>query len=249
MEKSFPFALTFALIFFFSATLVLEKNLRDHPPTDQFLVPPPEYIEYFAFGFGESIADSIWLRWIQDSDNCQTYLKPVENLTVEPKPVEEKAHTYYDPRHKVCDNSWAFKMLDAVTKLAPRFKMPYVAGGISLSVLTEDYAGANVIFDRGIAAYPDDWNLAYRAAYHYLFDMKDKARAAELLNLASDHGAPYWVKSLAARLFSESGQLELGLRTLIAYRDSLVGDKGRKEIEERITALKRRLEMQPPESK
>ncbi len=186
--------------------------------TERFLYPPPELIEHFGFGFHESLADSFWLRWIQDSDTCQTYLKPVEFFDTDKKaPLD----TWVSPRHKNCDNSWAFKMLDAVTKLAPKFKMPYQAGAISLSVLTEDYEGASVIFDRGLAAYPNDWNIAYQAAYHEMFDKKNFARASELLVRAHSLGGPAWLPLLAARLVSKEGQIELGIRILENYRAGL----------------------------
>src|ERR1051326_909177 len=102
-------------------------------------------------------------------------------------------------------------MLDAVTKLAPKFAMPYVAGAITLSVLVEDYEGAKIIFDRGVEAYPDDWKILYRAAYHYLFDRHDNAHAAELLVRAQKAGGPSWLNFLAARLYSKEGQVQLGV--------------------------------------
>jgi hypothetical protein len=204
---------------------------------EKYLYPPPEYIEHFTFGFRESMADSFWLRWIQDSDNCQTYLQPVEHLN----PKIDSLDRTYSPRHKNCDNSWAYKMLDVVTKLAPKFKMPYLAGGISLSVLTEDYVGATIIFDRGLAAYPEDWSIAYRAAYHYLFDLKKPERAAELLIQAKANGAPSWLESLAARLYSEAGQIEMGISVLENYRKGVTEDQALKSIDKRISELRKKL--------
>lgn len=204
---------------------------------DKYLYPPPEKIELFTFGFSESMADSFWLRWIQDSDSCQTYLKPVEYFS----PSTNIDDRLYVPRYKNCDNSWAYKMLDVVTKLAPKFKMPYLAGGISLSVLTEDYAGATVIFERGLAAYPDDWSIAYRAAYHYLFDLKKPERAAELLIQAKANGAPSWLESLAARLYSESGQIEIGISVLENYRKGVTEEEALKSIDKRLSELRKKL--------
>lgn len=206
---------------------------------DRYLYPPPEYIEYFHFGFSESMADSFWLRWIQDSDTCQTYLKPVEHF----QPVIDLQSRTYNPRYKNCDNSWAFKMLDVVTKLAPRFRMPYLAGGISLSVLTEDYAGATVIFERGLKNYPEDWSLAYRAAYHYLFDLKDEKRAADLLLQAEKNGAPLWLKLLASRLYSQVGQIEMGISVLQSYKATLKDEESIKIIEKRIEGLKKQQQL------
>ncbi len=226
-----------ALIVSFGAAEITRHNSKRFE-SEKFLYPPPEHLEQFTFGFRESMADSFWLRWIQDSDNCQTYLKPIEKL--EPN-LDNKDDRLYSPRYKNCDNSWAFKMLDTVTKLAPKFKMPYLAGAISLSVLTEDYAGAGVIFERGLTAYPHDWSIAYRAAYHYLFDVKDLKKAAELLLIAGANGAPDWVRLLASRLYTQNGQLELGLTILENHRRVQTDEKVIESLDKRITELRTKL--------
>jgi hypothetical protein len=196
-----------------------------------YLNPPPENLEHFAFGFRDSIADSLWLRWIQDNDTCQTY-KMVQAAPA--IPLQEGMTRFTSPRHKICDNSWSFKMLDATTKLAPRFMMPYEAGAITLSVMVEDYEGAKVMFDRGIEVYPHDWNILYRAAYHYLFDRQDFSRAAELLTRAGEEGAPSWVRMLAARLYAKSGQRDLAVSVLEAYKKTLQDEKAVKTVQKRI---------------
>ena len=227
------------------AAFVLSVILHDNTPTvvsEKFLAPPPEKIEYFHFGFRESVADSLWLRWIQDSDYCQTYLAPVQILKDESKYSDS---ILANPRHRVCDNSWAFKMLDAVTRLAPKFKMAYLAGATSLAVLVEDYPGASVIFNRGVENYPNEWPLLYRAAYHFMYDTQDLPRAAELLTRAADNGAPIWLRSLASRVYTQSGQLMLGITTLEAYRETVKDEKSRAEIQVRIDELKAKMPKDP----
>ncbi len=208
-----------------------------------YLNPPPEYIEHFHFGFRESLADSLWLRWVQDVDYCQLYGDQNRELGREEISNAKNNPLTANPRHKNCDGSWGFKMLDAVSKLAPRFEMVYLAGAPALSILVEDYTGASVIYDRGLEQYPNDWKLLYRAAYHFQFDVKDFKRAAELLTRAGDSGAPLWVKSLASRLYTLTGQIELGLSTLESYRKTLDGnEEAIKKVDERIAELKRQLQ-------
>ncbi len=239
MEKkiSVPFILT--LLAFAALTVVL------HPKTaptaeNKFLAPPPEHIEHFHFGFRESMADSLWLRWIQDNDSCQTYLAPARPLLVVQEDKDDVLIT--NPRHKICDQSWGFKMLDAVTRLAPKFLMPYIAGAITLSVVVEDYQGASIIFERGLNEYPKDWSLLYRAAYHFLYDRKDYPKAASLLERSAANGAPQWVHSLAARIYSRAGQLELGLESLLIYRKTLDNPVAIKQVEARIAELQKQLQ-------
>lgn len=234
------FFLVFSAIFFFVGTIVVsQSNLI--VKEEKYLNPPPELVEHFHFGFADSVADSLWLRWIQDSDYCQTYLSPVQ--VVDP-PIAPQDSLLANPRHRICDNSWSFKMLDAVTKLSPKFEMPYLTGAVSLSVLVEDYEGATVIFDRAINNFPDDWRMLYRASYHFLYDKNDLPKAADLLIRAGRTGGPVWLPSLAARLYDREGQLELGIDTLKSYRQNLKDEHQIKFIEARIAELEGRLRNQ-----
>lgn len=228
-------------VIFAALTWLLGSNTGATLKTERYLNPPPEHIEHFHFGFSESMADSLWLRWIQDGDVCQTYLAPVKyGTTLGP---------HDNPRHKVCDTSWSFKMLDAVTRLAPKFWMPYVAGGSTLAVIVEDYEGATKLYERGLKEYPDDWILLYRASYHYQFDVGDKIKAAELLVRAGERGGPFWLRSLAARLQSEAGQYELALRNLLDHRKGIeaqASPEALKILDKRINEVKAKLEKAGP---
>ena len=235
----FAFATCYALI-----ALTQYVSRSDANTATTYLNPPPERMEYFAFGFNESLADSLWLRWIQDGDVCQTY---AGNAPPETKFDPTFDQTFSNPRHRNCDNSWSFKMLDQVTKLAPRFRMPYFAGTMTLAVLVEDYAGATVLFDRAVAQFPKDWEVLYRAGYHYLFDLKDMAKAGDLMKRAADNGGPYWIRFLAARLYSRAGQGALGIATLEAYLNTLDDPKQRDPVIQRISDLKKGLGKSPAE--
>lgn len=171
----------FALVIFssrYTPVLTIEQRA---------LIAPPPYIEKMSFGFSEVIADSLWIRALQDFDYCD----------------QEVAE-------RICrGKSWLFKMLDAVTNLSPNFRVAYSAGALALTVIITDVDGATKIFEKGIAAFPNDWPILYRAAYHYLYELNDKKRAAELLIRAGDNGASPWVYTLAGRLYSDVGSFEL----------------------------------------
>lgn len=154
------------------------------------LIAPPPFIEHLHFGFNEPLADALWIRSIQDYDYC------------------EEEISYQNCK----GNGWLAQMLDAITNLSPQFRMPYATGGLALTVVVSDYAGASKIFDKAVKAFPNDWPILYRAAYHALFEEKDKEKAARLLIRAAQNGDAEWYYTLAARLYNESGQRELGLK-------------------------------------
>lgn len=241
MERKISKTHIFVIIFFFICTVYI-RDVNTGPSIEHYLRPPPDKIEYFHFGFRESLADSFWLRWIQDNDACET--AGINAVHVAAPTEEEKKDWLYNPHHRSCDHSWSFQILDSVTKLDPRFKMPYLTGGVMLSVVTEDYVGASVILERGLKAYPDDWQLTYLATYHYLFDRHDEKRAAELAIRAAALGGPAWLTKLAARLYTRSGQLELGIVTLQNYKKLMKDDSQAAKMDERIHQLKDEMEHQ-----
>lgn len=169
------------------AIVISGNQLQTSTAGQRQLVPPPPGIEFMSFGYKEVIADLLWIRAVQDFDYCE------QEVAV-----------------RVCrSNSWLYQMLDAVTNLSPNFRIPYAAGALALTIIITDVDGATKIFDKGVKAFPNDWPILYRAAYHYMYEVKDNKRAAELLIQAGKNGAPPWVFTLAGRLYSDAGNLEL----------------------------------------
>ncbi|MGZ3803121.1 MAG: hypothetical protein ACXVB4_02850 [Pseudobdellovibrionaceae bacterium] len=172
---------------FFSFLLVLYsqiyagKGLLDR---SRDLLSPPRGLEHFTFGHRDVTSDFFWIRAIQDFDYCEQQLS--KNLCK--------------------GKGWLFRMLDMITDLSPSFRMPYATGAMSLSVMVSDIDGATAIFEKGIKQFPKDWPILYRAAYHYLYEVKSKRKAADLFIRAGRNGAPPWVFSLAGGLYNESSE-------------------------------------------
>jgi hypothetical protein len=90
--------------------------------------------------------------------------------------------------------------------------MPFATGAVALSVIITDVEGASKIFDKAVRTFPKDWPILYRAAYHALFEEKNKEKAARLLIASAEAGGGEWFYSLAQRLYLEEGQRELAMR-------------------------------------
>lgn len=164
------------------------QSLRELPQRELFLSPPQE-IHHIHLGYFELLADSLWLRVIQDLDFCE---KKDSSL---PKSCGQQG--------------WGYRMLNAITDLVPQFRMPYAAGSVVLSVLVGDRLGASALFEKGVKNIPKDWTIPYRAAYHYMLEDIHVERAAEMLLIAGKNGAPLWVYELAAKLYSKEGKREM----------------------------------------
>lgn len=151
------------------------------------VISPSSDIQYFTFGHKDLVSDMLWLRSIQDFDFC-----------------EKKVH-----EHLCRGQSWLYQMLNVITDLSPTFRMAYSAGSMALTVIISDIEGASKFFDKAVRQFPEDWIILYKAAYHAIYEEKNPAKAAELVERAAKHGAPDWVYALAGRLYSQSGRAEL----------------------------------------
>ena len=183
---------------------------------------PPQHIQHISFGFHDVLADSFWLRFLQDIDKCY------------PGESEERQST---SQESICNMGWGYHMLMAIHALAPRFRIPMAVGPLSLSILQDDFKGAEPLFELAAVAFPNDWPILYRAAYHFLYEGDDPKKAAYYLTEAARKGAPEWLNSLASRIYQGSGKNELALSLLIDYRKTLTDPEQQKKVDERIKAL------------
>lgn len=203
-------------VFFFAAIISSHFLFQNQSGIKASLIHPLPYMDKLSFGYQEVLADSMWIRSVQDLDYCEEKIS--QNL---------------------CRNQgWLFQMLDTVTNLSPHFRLPYAAGALALTVIISDIDGATKLFEKGVRAFPNDWPILYRAAYHFLYEVKDKKRAAELLIQAGQNGAPSWVFSLAGRLYSDSGHLELAENLLREMEQSQQDPKLIDRIRKKIRSIK-----------
>ena len=112
----------------------------------------------------------------------------------------------------------------------------YQFSGLALTVLISDYEGASVIFDKAVQIYPDIWQVTYAAAYHALYEEKDKLKASRLYLRAAQTGAPQWVYSLASRISVDGGDREFSEMILKTLMDENKKDSVQSEVIDRIRA-------------
>lgn len=221
LKKQIDLGVDLLLFIFAVALICFSRNQKlVLSKAEQGFISPPENIEYFMVGYKEIASDFFWIRAIQDFDFC------------------DKAAA-----ERVCENnSWLYKILDTTTSLSPYFRTVYVDGALALTIIITDIKGATSLFEKGLIYFPNDWRLAYYAAYHYLYEEKNLPRAAELLIVAGKNGAPPWVMTLAGRLYSDSGALDLAKSVL----QNMIDTKQEKSLIERLEAKIKVMESAKP---
>lgn len=230
--KTFNFiSLSFLFVFYFSVVATNRVEGDKAPLVPQ--IYPPTNVDKFTLGFSNLSGDLYWLRVIQNLDYC-------ENSSV-PKAVNSGLGIDqvldYELSPSRCNKGWVYQMLNAVVTLAPQFRKAYRVGGDVLSVAVDDREGARLIYEKGLNQFPDYWELAYSASYHYLFEFQNSKRAAELLMQAADSGGPFWFRQMAGTLFSRSGQLNMAEVTLKSYIYQYWGQRGFEQAKKRLKEL------------
>ena len=155
---------------------------------------PPNILQHLCLGYRDFLANLMWLRFIQDADFCSF----------------EKGKPVYKGDKKHCELGWSYRMVDAISELAPRFKTLYTFSSTMLSVFTGDTAGAEQILLKGLKHFPKDWRLNFYATHLYSIEIKNPELAARYAYQSAQNGGPYWLYSLAAKKYGESEQLLLG---------------------------------------
>jgi tetratricopeptide (TPR) repeat protein len=121
---------------------------------------------------------------------------------------------------------------ELITDVDPDYYYAYEVAGILLSDKRR-IDESNQIFEKGIAAVPDRWQLPFFAAYNYWFELQDLKTGEMLLWKASKlPGAPEYTSVLAARLASNAHELDSAL----AYVDTMLGQQPNPKVRERLEA-------------
>jgi hypothetical protein len=153
---------------------------------EEAFVPDPALARIFSLGFGAVIADFYWLQAIQAVGG---------NVRMTPELGDHLG-----------------KLIDVVTTLNPRVDHPYRFAAIWMTESEENVRTANRLLRRGIEFHPDEWRNHFYLGFNHFFYLLENRRAGEILERASAMpGAPRYLARLAARLKSESEDLEVAV--------------------------------------
>ncbi|MCS5636960.1 MAG: hypothetical protein NZ990_10615 [Myxococcota bacterium] len=198
------------------------------PPSRDLLrgeafVPEPGLARLLSMGFGAAVADFYWLGAIQAVAG--------------------------DARMTPELGEYLGRVIDVVTTLDPWVDHPYRFAAIWLTESEENVRTANRLLERGIEYHPDDWRNYFYLGFNHFFYLLENEEAADALVKASvKPGAPRYLPRLAARLRSESADIEVAatfLRELLRSGEDEAAKEGYRtaldeiEVEQNARILER----------
>lgn len=198
-----------------SMQVIIENMKKTVPEEHPLYLPSARLLSIASLGFRDVIADILWMRTIG-----------------------------YFGEHYQGDKKyvWLYHMLDAVTTLDPKFQYPYHFGGLVLSIEGSDVKASNALLYKGMREHPDVWQFPFYIGFNYFFFERDYEKAARYFEIASRiKGSPRYLKSLAARLYAESGNPELALIILRETYKNTKDENMRREILKRIMEIEKTL--------
>lgn len=142
-------------------------------------------------------------------------------------------------------NSWMFIRFNIISLIDPSFYENYSFGGPYLSIIKDDLIGADIIYQKGLIKYPDDYSLLLNSGFHYYFEQKNPAKAYPLWSkLKKLDQTPQYVISSLARIESERGNLDDSFLILKEYqarfpKDSIIW----KKINDQIYSVKSEIDL------
>jgi hypothetical protein len=105
------------------------------------------FLTFFSLGQKRLIADILWVQTLIESD--------------------------LDHYKKNDLNSWMFLRFNSIARLDPKFYENYLYGGQYLSIVKDDILGAEIILQKGINYFDNDYYLNFQLGYVYAFEKGD----------------------------------------------------------------------------
>lgn len=142
----------------------------------------------FAFGFRNVLADVVWLDVVQVMGNLK--ITPAE----------------YDR---------LYELLNIEANFDPKFKIPYLLGGLVLGESPDHAQKALEVFDRGRVEFPADWRFPFYMGYTSYFSLGETEAAGKAMAEAARlPDSPAYLPGLASRMLSEARDPEAALSML-----------------------------------
>jgi tetratricopeptide (TPR) repeat protein len=190
---------------------------------DAMVIPRAITLRPFLLGFHPLVADLYWIQTIQ-----------------------------YFGEHLQTDRQYPslYPLVNFVTGLDPHFVDAFRLGGLFL-VIARQFPQAISVYEKGIAANPERWELPHDLGRLYFLELKEPERALQWW-LVADRipGRPHYLPRMIARLYAKTGALETALELWkVIYEESgneWIKSRARKEIQSILAQMRTQHSAQDP---
>ena len=144
-------------------------------------------------------------------------------------------------RMKDQDYRWLITMIDAITRLCPRFYPAYEFAAVIVPDVSDNPEAARILLERGQSYLgAEKWNIAFQLGVLYLKYYDDRKTAAQYLSRAAlTPGAPRLkLASMASTFFTQAGAADDGVRLLMFAYETADNPDVRRHLAEKIRALR-----------
>ena len=118
------------------------------------------------------------------------------------------------------DSEWAYKMMDVITDLDPGYYTAYLFSGMGLIHNFDDVKRAKPIMEKGMAVFPDSWELPFWIGYdHYVYFDDTETAAKYLWQAFQKPGAPTRFLSLMLSALKRTGDYEKAAQAMKVLMD------------------------------
>lgn len=193
----------------------LERLGEDRISAELLYLPEGPYLRALSFGQEETLADLIYIWAIQ-------YYSSFEDVALR-----------FEYLEKIFEG--------AITELDPRFLEVYLIGGLVMSLEAREPEMALALYDKGIAAVPDSWELPYWAGWE-CYNFGDYACARRYWAQASEMpDAPSTLLRLAAYALAKAGDPAAALAEYRRLAEQAPDEKTERVAREWVARLETRL--------
>jgi hypothetical protein len=171
-------------------------------------LPRGEYLKLAVLGYRQIIADFLWLKVVQHFG------------------IREQTTEGY---------LWAYKAVDVLTDLDPKFTYAYQATGTVLAVSAKQVHESLALLEKGRHHNPDVWVIPFLLGYDYYFELRDPATAGKYFQIASMlPGSPQYLPHLAAKMTVQAGDPEAAVEFLQRLSQQVQDERIRQGLAQRI---------------
>jgi hypothetical protein len=215
LSKHWPLAAasaTFVLSCFMQASL--KKPIIIISKQDSVITLNTTFLKLMAIGHRRMISDFVWIQTLLESD--------------------------LDHYKKKDLNNWMYLRFNQISELDPFFYENYLYGGQFLAIIKDDLIGAEVLYNRGLKYFPDDFSLNYHSGFALYFEMGNLKEGLERFKKIQENPrSPQTLKFLIQKLQFETTHNFTSAIEFLLHNISITKDEGLKEkLKRDLYALK-----------